>query len=359
MDFREWGDAYIKRLSFYKPLLQKNGVSTLFIGGGTPSLVPVSEIDCIVRFVSDFQKVPFEVTIEMNPRDITRQKLIELKNCGINRVSVGIQSVQPERLKFLGRDHSAEDAIRSMEEVSSIFSNYSFDLISGTYGQTTEGWRWELDTVMKYKPSHLSVYHLTIEPKTKFNSLKNRGLLREIDDEMALQLYEVTNELLESYGLRRYEISNYARKGYESVHNLSYWKYEEYIGIGPGAHGRIRAQSYQLLADSFEPFSCHSVALVDDYYYEQWFSKVKQNADCINTVEFLDEKAVFMEKLLTGLRLESGVKIDDIMMQNLKFSTVQSLCNDNMLWYDKETCFMGVPLDKFRLLNHIISSLIQ
>ncbi|AWD33453.1 Putative oxygen-independent coproporphyrinogen-III oxidase 1 [Candidatus Fokinia solitaria] len=337
--------------------MQKHGVSTLFIGGGTPSLAPITVIEDIVRFVSSFQQMPFEVTIEMNPRDITSQKLLDLKNCGVNRVSVGIQSVQQERLQFLGRDHSAENAIHSMNAVSSIFNNYSFDLISGTDGQTVEEWKQELEVVMRYNPPHISVYQLTIEPKTKFGNLKKRGLLREIDDEIALQLYDATGEILDSYGLCRYEISNYAKKTYESAHNLSYWKYEEYIGIGPGAHSRLRSQSYELLTNSHN--TCHSVAIVDEYHYEKWLLKIKQNDSAISTVEFLDEKAVFVEKLLMGLRLEAGIKIDDVMMQNLDFSKVQSLCNDNMLWYDEEMCCIGVPRDKFRLLNHIISFLVQ
>ena len=291
-----WQAAYLKEIKYFAARVGKREVGSIFFGGGTPSLMPVDLVKAMIDTLGEYFTftADIEITLEMNPTSIEAEKLYGFKAAGVNRVSVGIQSLRAKDLKFLGRQHSAEEALAALQTARDIFPNYSFDLIYARPGQTLEAWQQELEEALEFVGPHFSLYQLTIEKGTPFYAAYQRGEFALPDEEVAAEMYELTEAMLKAKGLLAYEVSNYARPGLECRHNLTYWHYGEYIGIGPGAHGRIG-------------FPRSATMMI--HGPEAWLKNVEEKnhglqSDVVITPQEIKEEAVMM-----GLRLASGIDV--------------------------------------------------
>ncbi|HEV7265524.1 MAG TPA: radical SAM family heme chaperone HemW [Falsiroseomonas sp.] len=272
-------------------------LASIFFGGGTPSLMrPETAAALIEDATRLFDPLPdLEITLEANPTSVEREKLRDFRAAGVNRASLGVQALDPTALEFLGRKHDAPEAIRALEFAREIFPRLSFDLIYARPGQQEAAWRAELRRALKLAADHLSLYQLTIEPGTQFATLHGRGAFALPEGEEAARLYLATAEEAARFGLLRYEISNYAKTGAESRHNLAYWLYGDYIGIGAGAHQRITLDDGTLLAARR-----HRAP-------EEWLARVQRDGHAITEEEALSPRDRAREALLMGLRLAEGV----------------------------------------------------
>lgn len=213
-------------------------VETIYFGGGTPSLLEPGQVEQIVTTLDEvFVLEPREITFEMNPDDVSAEFLKALKELGVNRASMGVQTFQPELLRFMNRAHSREEAIRCMELLSrSSFDSFTVDLIYGNPGQSIEQLSEDLDTLLTFNPPHVSAYSLTIEPGTRLGKQLELGRIAPPEDDKVAEHFELINRRFEDHGIKRYEVSNYSRPGCEAVHNSHYWKHRNYLGLGPAAH---------------------------------------------------------------------------------------------------------------------------
>lgn len=213
-------------------------VETIYFGGGTPSLLEPGQVEQIVTTLDEvFVLEPREITFEMNPDDVSAEFLKALKELGVNRASMGVQTFQPELLRFMNRAHSREEAIRCMELLSrSSFDSFTVDLIYGNPGQSIEQLSEDLDTLLTFNPPHVSAYSLTIEPGTRLGKQLELGRISPPEDDKVAEHFELINRRFEDHGIKRYEVSNYSRPGCEAVHNSHYWKHRNYLGLGPAAH---------------------------------------------------------------------------------------------------------------------------
>src|SRR5205085_4977812 len=216
-------------------------VSSIFLGGGTPSLMQPDTVGTILDTIGKRWAVPpnAEVTLEANPTSVEATRFRGYRAAGVNRVSLGVQALNDAELKTLGRLHTAQEALDAVAIARKAFERYSFDLIYARPGQTPEAWKSELTRAMDEAAEHLSLYQLTIEQDTPFAALHASGKLVTPDEELARALFDVTQEATAAHGIPAYEISNHARAGAECRHNMVYWRYHEYAGVGPGAHGRL------------------------------------------------------------------------------------------------------------------------
>jgi oxygen-independent coproporphyrinogen-3 oxidase len=236
-----------------------------------------------------------EISLEANPSSVESARFADLAGAGVNRVSLGLQSLDDKALQFLGRAHDALEALEALEIAQRVFARVSGDLIYALPGQTGEGWRAQLERVLAYGTGHLSLYQLTIEPGTRFAALAAKGELVPMDPDKAADLYELTQQITGAAGLPAYETSNHARPGEESRHNLAYWRYQSYCGIGPGAHGR-RAGAFTRR---------HKKP-------ENWLSALTRNGHGIAEENVIPEGDKAVEALLMGLRLAEGVDLERI-----------------------------------------------
>lgn len=277
----------------------RRSLRSIFFGGGTPSLMrPETVAQLIEDARRHFDVSPdLEITLEANPTSVERAKLAAFAEAGVNRISLGIQSLEEDSLRFLGREHSASQAIQALETARTLFPRLSFDLIYARPGQSLSAWETELRAALALASDHLSLYQLTIEQGTKFESLYRQGrfVLPEEDD--AARLYEKTAEIAGEFGMRDYEISNYARVGAESRHNLTYWRYQDYIGIGPGAHGRLTLDNTLLATRR------HRAP-------EIWAERVEQRGSGSTEETPLSGEERAREALLMGLRLREGIDLN-------------------------------------------------
>jgi putative oxygen-independent coproporphyrinogen III oxidase len=276
-------------------------VSSIFFGGGTPSLMQPSTTAAIIDRIANRWSldVVAEITLEANPSSVEAQRFRGYRDAGVNRVSMGFQSLDPEALQKLGRVHSVEDAIAALSIARSTFDRFSFDLIYARPNQSAASWRAELAQALDLASDHISLYQLTIEPDTPYAALHAAGKLIVPDPDAALELYAITQKMTAARGLPQYEISNHAKPGEESQHNLLYWRYGEYAGIGPGAHGRIISggQRYATLAEK---------------HPETWAALVEQHGHGLVDVVPLAGKEQADEALLMGLRLTEGIDLDRV-----------------------------------------------
>ena len=241
VDHARWRTALLRELDHYAADTRGRALTSIFFGGGTPSLMEPATVAAVIERAGE--QWPFapaiEITLEANPTSVEAGKFAGFRSAGVNRVSLGVQALNDADLKFLGRHHSAQEARAAIDIARRHFERYSFDLIYARPGQTAAAWRAELAEALGLAGDHLSVYQLTIEPETVFGAAHRRGELQVPGEDDAGALFELTQALLEAAGLPAYEISNHARPGGESRHNLTYWRYGDYVGIGPGAHGRL------------------------------------------------------------------------------------------------------------------------
>ncbi len=279
--------------------LGRRTLGSIFFGGGTPSLMdPATAATLIEDAHRLFEAAPgLEITLEANPTSVEAGRLTAFRAAGVNRISLGVQSLQDAPLRMLGRQHSAAEAVAALETARRIFPRLSFDLIYARPGQTLAAWQAELDQALALAADHLSLYQLTIEPGTAFEALHRQGRLVLPGEDEAAAMYEATAEAAARHGLAQYEISNYAVPGAESRHNLAYWRYGDYAGIGPGAHGRVMLGS-RLLATRR-----HRAP-------EPWASRVERDGHGSTDEEVIAPADRAREMLLMGLRLHEGVECD-------------------------------------------------
>ena len=271
-------------------------VSSIFLGGGTPSLMQPATVAGLLDAIGQAWGVApgVEVTLEANPTSVEATRFRGYRSAGVNRVSLGVQAMDDVSLKQLGRLHSAAEAMAAVAVAAAHFERYSFDLIYARPNQSPAAWRAELEGAIARAAEHLSLYQLTIEPGTPFYGLAAAGKLVPPDDDSARALYDVTQEVCDRVGLRAYEISNHARAGAESRHNLLYWRYGEYAGIGPGAHGRLVTENGRL-------------GTVTERAPEAWLARVERDGHGIVETETLAPSDQGDEFLMMGLRLREGI----------------------------------------------------
>lgn len=296
VDHQRWREAMLVELDHYAAKTNGREVTSIFFGGGTPSLMEPATVGAIIDRVHRLWPTSpdLEITLEANPTSVEADKFRAFRTAGVNRVSLGIQALEDAALKVLGRQHNATEAMGAIELAAKTFDRFSFDLIYARPDQTVEAWEAELSRALDYAVGHLSVYQLTIEEGTAFYPLHARGDLVIPDEETAGDLYELTQALLTSAGLLSYEISNHARPGQESRHNLTYWRYGDYVGIGPGAHGRLTLDGTKIATRA------HRAP-------EIWLDKVEANGTAAERPEVIDRDARVAELLMMGLRLREGV----------------------------------------------------
>ena len=276
--------------------LGRRPLGSIFFGGGTPSLMEPATVAALIDDACRlFDPAPdLEVTLEANPTSVERGRLRAFRAAGVNRISLGVQALDPAALRFLGREHSAADALAALEDARATFGRMSFDLIYARPGQDRAAWGAELDQALALGADHLSLYQLTIEPGTRFEALHRQGGIALPDDDLAAELYRDTVDRCATHGLLPYEVSNLARPGSESRHNLAYWRYGDYAGIGPGAHGRVS------LGDELRATRRHRAP-------EPWAERVERDGHGSTAEEVIDAPDRAREMLMMGLRLAEGI----------------------------------------------------
>jgi putative oxygen-independent coproporphyrinogen III oxidase len=296
IDQSRYVKAYLREIETIAARTEGRTVSTIFFGGGTPSLMQPDTVAAILDGIGKHWAVApdVEVTIEANPTSVEAERFRGFRTAGVNRVSLGVQALDDESLKALGRLHTAEEALKAVAIARSVFDRYSFDMIYARPGQTPDAWATELRRAIAEAAEHLSLYQLTIEADTPFFALHQSGKLTVPDDDTARELYDLTQEICDASGLYAYEISNHARIGAECRHNLVYWRGDEYAGIGPGAHGRIEENGRR-------------IATATERRPESWLMRVEGIGHGLVVDEVLTREERADEYLLMGLRLAEGI----------------------------------------------------
>jgi oxygen-independent coproporphyrinogen-3 oxidase len=316
-------EGLAKELYLQKDYLNGEELKTIYLGGGTPSLLSLKELDIIFNAISTHYKIDSnpEITLEANPDDLLPEKLSELRQVGVNRLSIGIQSFDQDILKFLNRAHDVQSAVDCVKQARDAgFQNLSIDLIYSIPGQENEAWKSNLAQAIKLSPEHISSYSLSIEEHTAFGRWQRSGKLKAMDEEIAAQQFEILMEELEQAGYEHYEISNFAKPGFHSRHNSSYWEQAKYLGIGPSAHSyngstrQFNARNNHLyiksLAESKVPFEVEiltSANKINEYI----FTTLRTNRGC-------DLKKLELDYNydITG---KAGSYLTNILQQNLAF----------------------------------------
>ncbi len=299
IDFGAWERAYLRELDRMAALTPGRVLSTVFFGGGTPSLMPAALVGRILERVAGLWVLSndIEVTLEANPSSVEAERFAGFRSAGVNRVSLGVQALDDASLRRLGRRHSATEAIAAVELAQGCFDRVSFDLIYARQHQSLEDWRAELELAHALAGDHLSLYQLTIEDGTAFALRRAAGGLDGLpDDDRAADMYEWTRDRCRGAGLEAYEISNHARPGAESRHNLIYWRSGEWIGIGPGAHGRLGRDGRRFATEAIRA-------------PQAWLAQVEQQGAGDLSMSPLLPDTVAAEYLMMGLRLREGVSV--------------------------------------------------
>ncbi len=289
-----WLAALLADMAHEAALTRGRPLTSIFFGGGTPSLMPPSTVAALIAAAEQHWGFTdaIEITLEANPSSVEAARFADLAAAGVNRVSLGLQSLDNGALVFLGRAHSVAESLDALAIAQRHFSRVNIDLIYARPDQTADQWHAELERAIGFGTDHMSLYQLTIEPGTRFETMVRTGDFVPADNDDAASLYELTRDLTNAVGIPAYEISNHARPGSESRHNLSYWRYDDYVGIGPGAHGRRLNYATQR----------HKKP-------ENFLAAVERNAHGISNEEPLDSITRAIESLLMGLRLAEGVSL--------------------------------------------------
>jgi oxygen-independent coproporphyrinogen-3 oxidase len=297
IDQAAWRAALLAELDHASSLTQRSEGGSVFFGGGTPSLMEPATVAALLARIREHWAVAddLEVTLEANPTSAEAENFAGYRAAGVNRLSIGLQALDPAALRFLGRGHTPEEALAAVGMAAAIFPRFSFDLIYGRPGQTVAGWLDELEAALAHAAGHISLYQLTIEKGTPFHAAEKRGAFAMPDEALAAELFEVTRERLEAAGLAAYEISNHARPGEQCRHNLLYWNYGEYAGIGPGAHGRLRDAEGDVLATETR------------YQPEAWLQAVRADGHATLRTAELSPAQAMGEAVMMGLRLDAGL----------------------------------------------------
>lgn len=351
IDEQEWCAAYLRALDYYAALVPDREVVSVFFGGGTPSLMHPDTVSAILKKVQ--QSWPMregcEVTLEANPTSVEADKFRAFRGAGVNRVSLGVQSFDEDALKFLGREHSVHEAVDAIEIAADVFERFSFDLIYALPNQNLKNWHEQILKAQEFMPDHLSVYQLTIEKSTPFYMQHKKGVFEIPNEDLATDFYTLTQDMMEEYGLPAYEVSNHARAGQESQHNMIYWTYGDYIGVGPGAHGRLLVEGKkQALRDHSAP--------------DRWLDRVREYGQGLHNPEFLNAADQFEEGLMVGMRLVRGVDVQHLQRRTglcfddmIDAKRFQRLCDEG--WIARDGDIVRLTREGMLRLNAIVSYL--
>ena len=319
VDVQEWVAVFQRDLHYWRTQTKANSLGSIYFGGGTPSLAPVEVIEAVIGECKNLWSVEgqVEITLEANPTDSEQSRFSAFAGAGVNRLSLGVQSLRDEALGFLGRDHNAEAARKAIATAQDNFSQVTFDLIYARPQQTLDEWRTELSEALSFGTTHLSLYQLTIEPGTAFHRAVSKGRWAPLSEEECADQFDLAQELTAAAGLPAYEISNHAAPGDQSRHNMIYWTGGDYIGIGPGAHGRLTANGQRI--------ATLAPSVPTDY-----LNTPPQNW----TVEKLNDDEWLVERLTMGLRLHEGLTLyadDHFYTDDHRATKLNQLIQDELL----------------------------
>ena len=342
-----WARAYVSEIERVGAQTQGRLLRSVFFGGGTPSLMDPDVVDIILRKVRDTWTIAndIEITLEANPTSVEAGRFAGYRQAGVNRVSMGIQALNDVDLRALGRLHSAKDAMAAFDVARHEFDRVSFDLIYARQNQTLAQWKTELKTALSMAIDHISLYQLTIETGTAFGDRYAAGKLAGLpDDDRAADMYEVTQDICGDAGFPAYEVSNHAKLGAQSTHNRIYWTYGDYVGVGPGAHGRVTLNNQRFATET--PLAPG-----------KWLNAVRTSGSGEQTKIALSQEDQTIEFLLMGLRLTEGVDLKRINKMRKNFDiNINNLIEMGMLSVDQDqlsTTNIGRPV-----LNAILRQLL-
>ncbi len=342
VDQAAWRDALLIDLAYEAAALPGRRLTSIFFGGGTPSLMPPATVAAIIEAARHYWQASddVEITLEANPSSVEAARFADIAAAGVNRVSLGLQALDGEALHFLGRAHDVAEGLTALAVAQREFERVSFDLIYARPGQTEADWAAELARALAFGTEHLSLYQLTIEPGTRFETLVRTGALIPADPDHAATLYELTQAMTGAAGLPAYEISNHARPGGESRHNLQYWRYRDYAGIGPGAHGRRRGLATQRHRKP-----------------ENWLAAVARNGHGAQLEEALSPEERAREALLMGLRLAEGVVVTPTLELQLDRRSMAPLIANDLLRSGGDRLIVTAP--GMLLLDAILAAIVR
>lgn len=303
-DEQNYISAVLKDFDFHCENLKQDNyvVTSIYFGGGTPSLMQVDSIDLIIRAIKKrfVLAEDVEISTECNPTSTETKKMQDFVKSGVNRISIGVQSIRDDNLKFLGRQHSAQQALQALDYAIKATDNVSFDLIYGLPNQKLEDWKKDLEFAVSLNVKHISCYQLTIEPNTKFYNLYKKNQLQVLPEKQQAEFFDFTKNFLQENGYINYETSNFAKPGFECKHNYNIWQYKPYIGLGAGAHGRYCNKNLDY------------VAVQNIKAPNQYIKAFVNKPNSYGRVEILSLNDIAVEMLLLGLRLKTGVDLDNL-----------------------------------------------
>jgi putative oxygen-independent coproporphyrinogen III oxidase len=348
VDQAQWADALATELKRYASDTSERTVNTIFFGGGTPSLMSEKTVETVISAVQNHWTLAndAEITLEANPSSVEAARFAGYRQAGVNRVSIGIQALNDGDLRLLGRMHSADEGRRAIATALDIFDRVSFDLIYARQNQSLDAWARELTDALSIGTGHLSLYQLTVEDGTVFGARNAAGQLKGLpDQDLSADMYELTQQMTADAGLPAYEISNHAREGQESRHNMIYWTGCDYLGVGPGAHGRISTNGARYATETrLEP--------------NKWLSDV-QNGSGEKSREPLSEDEQAEEAIMMGLRLSEGiekVRIARLLRDQVFMFNINDLASMDYLWVSNDR--IGLTANGRPLLNAILRKLL-
>lgn len=356
VDQNEWREALLQDLAYVGNQTKGRRLTSVFFGGGTPSLMPPKTTQALIDALSTYWELDahLEISLEGNPNSIEVDKYRAFKSAGINRVSVGIQSLRQPSLSFLGRLHTSSESKRALEITRSLFDKSSFDLIYALPGQTLKEWEAELKDALELAQGHLSLYQLIIEPGTAFFTRHQRGEFSLPAEDVSADMFSLTTQIMQEHGYEHYEVSNFAKPSHRCRHNLTYWHYDDYVCVGPGAHGRVNLEGKKYAVRNHR---------APDVYLEH----VRKNGHGQKLSESITQSDQIIEHLMMNLRLNDGISIRDFHQKHgvdlvslWPDSLLQSLKRESLISYSAST-FRVTPEGMIKLdgiLKILVKSLI-
>lgn len=334
-----WREALLADLRHEAALTPGHELTSIFFGGGTPSLMPPATVAALIDAATGYWPVAddLEITLEANPSSVEANKFADLAKAGVNRLSLGLQSLDDEALRFLGRAHGVAEGLAALDVAQAQFDRVTFDLIYALPDQDLATWEAMLRRALGFGTTHLSLYQLTIEPGTRFATMAQQGGLVPKDADEAADFFELTQAITSDAGLPMYEVSNHAAKGQESRHNLVYWRYQDYAGIGPGAHGRRGG-----------------MATMRHKKPENWMAALARNEHGCQEESMLSPRDRAAERLLMGLRLVEGLAIPDWQAAYIDWDRVDRLVIQGLM--TRQGNHIAASANGMLLLNALIDA---
>jgi len=345
VDAARWAAALTRDLEYWASRTDGRRLDSLYFGGGTPSLAPPAVIDAVISAADRLWGFvdAAEITLEANPTSAERARFAAFRAAGINRLSLGVQSLDDAALKFLGRDHGARDALAAVERALGLFPRATADLIYARPGQTVDQWADEIGALLATGLRHASFYQLTIEPGTAFDRAVSKGRWTPADEDVAADLFDATQEIAAAAGLPAYEISNHAAPGEQSRHNMIYWRQGDYVGVGPGAHGRVTIDGVRIATET-------------ELRPEAYLARVETSGRGASTEEALSQTDILTERLAMGLRTLEGARLSARERAQLE-RPVRDLSADGLL-ERRDGDRIVATADGRRILNSVLRTLL-